>query len=90
MNTGKNLSTESIGRLVQTTLYNRRMFPFYTFNIVAGMDQEGILFFLLIVYFFIGRGAVYSYDAVGCIERNEYVCEGSAQTLIMPVLDNLV
>lgn len=53
------------------------MFPFYTFNVIAGIDDEG-------------HGKIYSYDAVGCCELNKYVCAGSAQPLIMPLLDNLV
>lgn len=37
-----------------------------------------------------GKGAVYTYDAVGSFERIGYACQGSAQKLIIPLLDNLV
>ena len=35
-----------------------------------------------------GKGAVYSYDAVGSHERVGYGCQGSGSDLIQPVLDN--
>lgn len=40
--------------------------------------------------FFVGKGAVYGYDAVGSFKRDEYGCMGSGQNFIMPLLDNLV
>ena len=35
-----------------------------------------------------GRGAVYTYDAVGSHERVGYSCQGSGKDLMQPVLDN--
>lgn len=35
-----------------------------------------------------GRGAVYSYDAIGSYERTGYSCQGSGKDLMQPVLDN--
>lgn len=35
-----------------------------------------------------GRGAVYTYDAIGSYERTGYSCQGSGKDLIQPVLDN--
>lgn len=35
-----------------------------------------------------GRGAVYTYDAIGSYERVGYSCQGSGKELIQPVLDN--
>ena len=35
-----------------------------------------------------GRGAVYTYDAIGSYERVGYGCQGSGKELIQPVLDN--
>ena len=73
----EHMSTEATAQLLSNTLYYRRFFPYYAFNIVAGLDAEG-------------KGAVYGYDAVGSYQRqpDNAVAEGSSSALIMPVLDN--
>jgi 20S proteasome subunit beta 6 len=73
----KVLSTPSIAQMLSNTLYSKRFFPYYTFNIVAGLDEEGV-------------GCVYGYDAVGSFERSKYMTEGSGVSLIQPLLDNQV
>ena len=35
------MGVESIARMLSLMLYGRRFFPYYTFNIVAGVDDEG-------------------------------------------------
>ncbi|CAN0090614.1 unnamed protein product [Ectocarpus fasciculatus] len=70
------MSTKAVSRMLSTHLYYRRGFPFYTFNIVGGLDEEGI-------------GAVYGYDAVGSFERVRVACAGGGLSLMQPVLDRL-
>lgn len=74
---GKDMSSAAAAQLLSVTLYYRRFFPYYAFNMIAGLDEEG-------------RGAVYGYDAVGSFKRDEYGAMGSGQNFIMPILDNIV
>jgi 20S proteasome subunit beta 6 len=73
----KQMSTPAIGQMLSTMLYGRRMFPYYTFNVVGGLDEKG-------------EGCVFSYDAIGCIERLKYAATGTGSALIEPFLDNMV
>lgn len=74
-NHSKPMSCPAMAQLLSNTLYYKRFFPYYTFNMVGGLDTEG-------------KGCVYTYDAIGSYERTGYSCQGSGQALIMPVLDN--
>lgn len=58
-------------------LYGKRFFPYYTNNIIGGIDAEG-------------KGAVYSFDPVGSYEREAYRAGGSASSLLQPLIDNQV
>ncbi|KAJ9124040.1 hypothetical protein QFC22_000833 [Naganishia vaughanmartiniae] len=55
----------------------RRMFPFYVYNILAGIEEDG-------------TGAVYSFDPVGSYEREACRGAGAAQSLLQPFLDNQI
>jgi 20S proteasome subunit beta 6 len=68
-------STPALAQLLSTTLYYKRFFPYYTFNVVGGVDADG-------------RGCVFTYDAIGSFERVMYASSGSGSLLVQPVLDS--
>jgi len=70
-------SLEAVAQLLSTMLYHKRFFPYYTFNVVAGVDSKG-------------KGGVYVYDAIGSFERVEAAANGSGGHQVMSVLDCLV
>ncbi|GAB5366450.1 hypothetical protein AAMO2058_001144900 [Amorphochlora amoebiformis] len=73
----KKMTAHSISQVLSNTLYYKRFFPYYTFNVLAGIDEKGV-------------GAVWGYDAVGSFERSQYVVNGSGSALATSILDNQV
>ncbi|XP_022195016.1 proteasome subunit beta type-1-like [Nilaparvata lugens] len=73
----KEMSSLAVGQMLSTVLYNRRFFPYYVSNIVAGLDADG-------------KGILHSYDPVGHCEKTHYVAGGSAGAFLQPLLDNQI
>lgn len=72
---GEVMKVHAVAQMLANTLYGRRFFPYYTWNVLAGLDEDGV-------------GCVYSYDPVGNYERVRVNVTGSAEPLIQPLLDN--
>ena len=47
--------------IISNTLYGKRFFPYYTFNLMAGLDENG-------------NGVLYGYDAIGSFDKIYYGC----------------
>lgn len=73
----KTMSTTAVAQMLSILMYNRRFFPYYVSNVLAGLDENG-------------HGVVYSYDPIGHCEKTMYRAGGSAGPLLQPVLDNQV
>eukprot|EP01135_Chromosphaera_perkinsii_P005905 Nk52_evm38s370 gene=Nk52_evmTU38s370 len=74
---GTEMSVVANAQMLSNILYYRRFFPFYVYNILAGIDPEG-------------KGALYSYDPVGNYERFKVRCAGSGSALLQPLLDSKI
>uniref|UniRef100_A0A7N5P8N5 Proteasome subunit beta type-1-B n=1 Tax=Ailuropoda melanoleuca TaxID=9646 RepID=A0A7N5P8N5_AILME len=73
----KIMTSGAIAAMLSTILYSRRFFPYYVYNIIGGLDEEG-------------KGAVYSFDPVGSYQRESFKAGGSASAMLQPLLDNQV
>uniref|UniRef100_A0A0V0G531 Putative proteasome beta type-1 subunit n=1 Tax=Triatoma dimidiata TaxID=72491 RepID=A0A0V0G531_TRIDM len=71
----KEMSTSAVAQMLSVMLYNKRFFPYYVSNILAGLDKNG-------------KGVVCSYDPIGHYEFSNYRAGGSAGALLQPLLDN--
>lgn len=73
----KTMSTTAVAQMLSILMYNRRFFPYYVSNVLAGLDEHG-------------NGVVYSYDPIGHCEAAKYRAGGSSGALLQPLLDNQI
>lgn len=73
----KTMPTQAVAQMLSIVMYNKRFFPYYVSNILAGLDSEG-------------KGAVYSYDPVGHYARSDFRASGNSGSLLQSLLDNQV
>lgn len=77
LNNGRELSSPSIANLVSRVLYEKRFFPFYTFNLVVGFDVQG-------------NPKIWGYDAIGSYGEQTFGAAGSGSLFMFPYLDQMV
>ena len=51
----KDMPIRAIARLIQTMLYSRRFFPYYVYNILGGIEEDGECLFLSILLSSLGQ-----------------------------------
>lgn len=73
----RDMKLTAAAQMLSNTLYSRRFFPIYAFNVMGGVDEHG-------------EGFVFGYDAIGSYEKVKVVCSGTGQMLVQPVLDQQV
>ncbi|XP_030385267.1 proteasome subunit beta type-1 [Scaptodrosophila lebanonensis] len=73
----RTMTTDAVAQMLSITMYNRRFFPYYVSNILAGIDKNG-------------KGVVFSYDPIGHCENAKCRAGGTAGPLLQPVLDNQI
>ena len=72
---GRKPEINSFAHLLGNVLYQKKNFPFYTFNLLAGFESNG-------------EACVYNYDAIGSYEKKKFSFVGSAGSFAMPILDS--
>jgi len=76
-NHNRTMKTPAAAQMLANMLYAKRFFPYSVRNILAGLDDEG-------------KGVVYGYDPVGCMEKLGHAAGGSGVAIMAPLLDNQV
>ena len=72
----KQLDYRTVAFLLGHILYTRRLYPYYSFNLLASIDERG-------------EGRLFRYDCVGSFEEVVAFCTGKAEHLIQPIIDEI-
>lgn len=67
---------EKVATMLSQILYLRRGFPYYSFCVISGMDENGF-------------GRAYVYDAIGSYEQVAVATAGTGRETLQPILDRL-
>lgn len=67
------ISTKSVAKMISNMLYSRKMAPFYTNLIIAGVDKDG--------------PELYTLDGLGSLIPEDYGATGSGMLLSMGILE---
>lgn len=73
----KTMTTEATAQMLSILMYNKRFFPYYLSNVLAGIDKNG-------------KGVVYSYDPIGHCEKTNCAAGGQARSLLQSILDHQI
>mmetsp|Transcript_3654 Transcript_3654/g.8742 ORF Transcript_3654/g.8742 Transcript_3654/m.8742 type:complete len:252 (+) Transcript_3654:87-842(+) len=57
-------------------LYCKRFFPYYSFNLLAGLEKNR-------------EGSCFCFDAIGSFEKTSFCCVGNGQSQVQPILDGI-
>lgn len=61
----------AIARLIQTMLYSRRFFPYYVYNILGGIEEDGKLLVLEFVLLATGIYHTLFHDVTGSLHLTD-------------------
>ncbi len=67
------INTKSVAKMISNMLYSRKMMPFYTNLIIAGVDKDG--------------PRLYTLDALGSLIPEDYGATGTGMLLSMGILE---
>jgi len=70
----RTMPASACASMLSKILYSKRFFPYYCFNLLAGIDENG-------------QGWCWNYDAIGSFKPSRFSQVGTGSSLIAPVLD---